>query len=104
MSINRITAWWSTIRRSQATVDAGRIAEENSPMPPRDDGRVARRTRYCNALACSNRLDNGLGKLEGEDKCLARRELVVPQLNKINATLEKLDRQFPSKGLMHTAI
>lgn len=55
-------------------------------------------------IAVLYRLDNALGTLEGEAKRLARRELVVPQLDKIKATLEKLDRQFPNKGLMQTAI
>lgn len=55
-------------------------------------------------IAVLYRLDNGLCELEGEAKRQARQELVVPQLNKIKATLEQLDRQFPTQGLMHTAI
>ena len=55
-------------------------------------------------IAVLYRLDNGLGELEGEAKRQARKELVVPQLNKIKATLEQLDRQFLTQGLMHTAI
>ncbi len=55
-------------------------------------------------IAVLYRLDNGLRDLKGEAKRQARQELVVPQLNKIQATLNTLDRQFPSQGLMHTAI
>ena len=55
-------------------------------------------------IAVLYRLDNALRDLEGEAKRHARQDLVVPQLNKIQATLKTLDRQFPSRGLMHTAI